>query len=325
MIFQATEQIRKFLPANISLDVENIAPYLNQAEQLYLGNVLGSEQLAALLDYSNDINTDEKLDALLQVCMPAVLHLAIYDNFDLLNVTFSDAGFRRSESETSKSLFGYQERNIKANLSKLGFNELDAILVFLEKNEADYPLWADSDACSLAYSNLLRNAAEFTAIYTPLRGSSLIFRLLKSALTETEDFDIKPILGEDLFDKLLEMVKDREIDLPDNSDYKKLLGVCQKPLAYLAIARGAETIGAGFTDIGLLFKTVEPGLDDIKASNDASNVASIVSKAYANGRGYITQLYSYLELNSDKFSEFVQPVDVSEYPDQTGKKVHTMY
>lgn len=325
MIFQSTEQVKQFLPANISLELSTLKPFIDAAEQKYLLMVLGDEQLDALLSYSQGINADEHLDALMQKCLAPVLFLAIFDGFDLLNVTFSDSGFRRPESETSKSLYGYQERNIKTFLSVNGYNGLDSILAFLEANEANYKLWADSTACSMAYTNLLRNAAEFTAIYSPLRGSSLIFRLLKSAITETEDFDIKPVLGIALFEKLLEMVKDRDIDIVANIEYKRLLAYVLKPLAYLSIARGADDIGAKFTDKGLLFESIEPGLDDTKAAADAENVQKIKQKAYNTGRGYLAALKTYLADNSTKFPDYVTPVDTSEYPDQSGKKIHTMY
>lgn len=325
MIFQTTDQIRQYLPANISLEVDTLKPYINAVEQQHLLSVLGAEQLDALLDYSNGVNTDEHLQPLLEKCLAPVLYLAIFTGFDLINVSFSDSGFRRNETDGSKSLYGYQERNIKEYLSTNGYNGLDNILTFLEANEADYPLWADSEACSLAYTNLIRNAAEFTAIYSPLRNSALIFRLLKSAITEVEDFEIKPLLGDDLYEMLLELVKDREINDVANLKYKKLLAEVNKPLAYLSIARGAHELGAKFTNRGLLFETVEPGADDVKAQAEAEKVARIVTNADRTGRGYLTTLRNYLIANATAFTEYVAPVDTSEYPDQTGKKVHTMF
>ena len=324
MIFQTTEQIKRFLPANISLDIATIKPFIEAVEQQHLRSVLGAEQLDALLDYSNGVNNDEHLEALLEKCFAPVLHLAIFTGFDLINVNLGDSGFRQNVTENAKSLYGYQERNIKEYLSLNGYNGLDSILSFLEANESHYPLWADSEACSLAYTNLIRNAAEFTAIYSPLRNSSLIFRLLKSAITEVEDFEIKPMLGDVLYETMLEMVKDREMNLVGNLKYKKLLAYVQKPLVYLSVAKGAEDLGAKFTNRGLLFETVDPGADDVKATAETEKVMRIVKHAEATGRGYLTSLRNYLIANAAEFTEYVAPVDISVYPDQSGKKIHTM-
>lgn len=328
MIIRNTAEVRQFLPANINLSIEGLKPFIEPVEQKYLVKVLGQEQYDIINEYASSTTADENKDKLIKQCIPPVVFLSVLEGFDLLNVELSDVGFRRSESEAKKSLYGYQERNIKAFLKNAGFNGLETLLKFLEDNIETYTVWADSDECTNAYDSLIRNATEFTKFWVQLKGSAIVFKQLKSAMQRAEDFQIRAVVGNTLIDTVKELIKDREIDNAENAKYKLLLPYIQKPLAYFTIHEGAEELGAKLTDKGLYFEQVDAGLipDNISETSPADKVAIIKEQAYNNGKRYIATLTDYLKAHSTDFATEYTPIStVIEVADQTNKKTFTAY
>lgn len=327
MIVKNTPEIRKHLPVNISLSIENLKPFLIRAELKYLIPTIGLEQYEALNAYAEAKEFDEDLDALMQVCIPPVIFLAVFEGYDLLNVEFSDSGFHRNETENKKGLYGYQERGIKAFLKNSGFNGLDAVLEFLEKNIDTYTLWADSEACSSVYDGLIRTAKEFTKFYVQLKDSSIVFRQMKSAMQRAEDFQIRCKIGNTIVDNIKELIKDREIDDPLNSKYKLLLPYIQKALAYLTINEAANELGVKLTDKGLYFEQVDAGLipDNISETSPDSKVETIKTQTFTYGRKYLTLLTDYLNAHTADFEEYTAISDEVIIADQSSKAIHTMY
>jgi len=326
MIVRNTAEVRQFLPANIELSIEGLKPFIEPVEQKYLVKVLGQEQYDIINEYASLNTADANKDALIKQCIPPVVFLSVLEGFDLLNVELSDIGFRRSESESKKSLYGYQERNIKAFLKNAGFNALETLLKFLEDNIEIYTVWANSDECTNAYDSLIRNATEFTKFWVQLKGSSIVFKQLKSAMQRAEDFQIRAVVGNILIDTVKELIKDREIDNVENAKYKLLLPYIQKPLAYFTIYEGADELGAKLTDKGLYFENITNGEDDVAETSQNDKVAIIKEQAYSNGKRYMATLLDYLKLHSIEFeTEYTQTSTLIEVSDQTDKKIYTAY
>lgn len=326
MIVNTTAEIRQYLPVNISLSIENLKPFIEPVEQKYLVKVIGQEQYDSINDYVKSNVYNEKNAALLKHCLPPVVFLSVLEGFDFLNVEFSDSGFHRNESDTKKGLYGYQERNIKSFLKNSGFNALENLLKFLEEHIDDYPKWADSDECTNAYDSLIRNATEFTKFWVQLKGSAIVFRQLKSAMQRAEDFHIRGLIGDKLIDSIKELIKDREIDLPEKNKYKLLLPYIQKPLAYLTVYEGADELGAKLTDKGLYFEEVSNSTDNISEVITSERIEIIKMQARTSGKIYLTNLIDYLNKHNVYFAEEYTPINNTVVvADQTDKKIYTAY
>lgn len=327
MIVKNTPEIRKHLPVNINLSIENLKPFIGRSEIKYLIPLLGLEQYEEIKAYADSNTTNEDLEKLLNVCIPPIVFLSVYEGYDLLNVEFSDSGFHRNETEGKKGLYGYQERNIKGYLKNTGFNGLENVLKFLEENIDTYEKWADSEACSSAYDGLIRTASEFSKFYVQLRDSSIVFRQMKSAMQRAEDFQIRCKIGDTIVDTVKELIKDREIDQPTNNKYKLLLPYIQKPLAYLTVYEAANELGVKLTDKGMYFEEVNAGLipDNISETSPDSKVEAIKTQTYAYGRRYLTLLANYLNDHAADFEEYTPISDDVVVADQSSKKTHTMY
>jgi len=132
-------------------DFNRLKPHIENAENRYIKPLLGLPMYYSLqefyeADYPQSPSDKEKLQKELLVKVQfATVHLAFFVGFDFLNISFTDAGFQRIETERTKGLFKYQEDSIKAYFSETGLNALDDVLVFLEVNIDSFEEFMNSE------------------------------------------------------------------------------------------------------------------------------------------------------------------------------------
>jgi hypothetical protein len=231
-----------------------------------------------------------------------LIHLTYWSGFQVLNATISDGGFKRTENEKVKSLFKYQEVELKEYFKTNGFNGLDEILFYLEteisKSEGEsvnFKSFADSDAWTILKSSFIPDTGTFNGIVF-INHSRLTFLRLKSPMQLVEDLDIKPVLGESIFNEIkLEMVKKTP-----SAKVTAILPYIQKAMAYLATAFLMEESGADLTEKGLYFESTTSGnnltINQQPAESDRINFLAKRNKAI--GTNYLEQLKSHLIANS---------------------------
>lgn len=331
MLVTTVNKIQEFLPTSVSISLERLLPFIDVAENKYLKEILGLSFLTELNNYANgSAEADAKMDVVLKYAQRAVTYLAFHEGFSVLNVSMKDTGFFRVEDGDNKSLFNYQEKDLREFFSKTGYNTLEDILEYMESNLTDFTTWAESDAYQEQRKHLINTAKDFTAIYRPLKNSRLVFLNMLSDLQAAEDFDIQPILGDSLFDMLKDLVLDKDIDKAEFIEYKKLLPKVQKPLAYFTIVRTVSNLGANFTDKGLFFATYENTDKNLKReTGDPDRTMALVNSAQADAERYAEKLSEYLTDNKDKlpeYAEFIGDDDTTYDPafDQTDKKIIRM-
>lgn len=331
MIVRNNAEIRKFLPASVSITFTRIEPFIEVAENKYLKEILEFEFLAELNNYyEGSAQETTEMDTVLKYAQRAVIYLAFYEGFDVLNVSIKDTGFFRKEDESNKSLFNYQERNLRDYFSKTGYNALEDILEYMEKNLSKFQTWANSEAYQNQRQHLINTAKDFTKIYRPLKNSRLVFLNMLSDLKAAEDFDIKQILGTELFEKLKDLVLDKDIEEPAFVEYKKLLPYVQDPLAYFTVVRAVKSLGANFTDKGLYFASFENTDKNFKReSQDVDKTLALIDGATSTAQQYVNVLEDYLNTNKTALPEYADYIgnDTEEFDpsfDNTDKKIVRM-
>lgn len=80
----------------------------------------------------------------------------------------------------------------------------------------------------LVSSNFIKNVSNIS--------DNISGKLIEPAIWEAQNEGLRGILGDDLEDKLENLVDSGDIDTPENINYKKLLLKCQYFLTYTAIA-----------------------------------------------------------------------------------------
>ena len=301
-----TAEIKIYLPVSVSMVFERPKPFIDVAENEYLKAVIGKDFLAELNDYyEGSIQDNEFWNQALEYAQRAIVYLAWYEGFDVLNVSMKDTGFVRAENENNKSLFNYQEKNLRTAFSKTGFNSLEQLIVYMEENISEFPTWKASDEYSEQKDYFINTSVRFTEIYNALRASRLVYMNILSDMTLAEDFDISPVIGPPLFAKMKTIIKDGTITETGNAAYLALLPYIQKPTAYYTIGRCVINLGANFQEKGLFFSSFEViDKNAQKEVQDPAKTLELIDTANDAARKYKDALIDYLDANKDDIPEY---------------------
>lgn len=237
-------ELQRVIKGSSAMDWIVFGPVLTDAFELFIRPLLGDEMTVKLTEsYKEDKNKD-----LIRLAQRANANLAIWYNFNELNTVLSSSGTQRHDSESFKTLYKYQERNLRDGYKTKGFDALDNILKFLESNISDYPEYKESKT----YQDRSRHivpSAEIINKYLPIDSSRLVFLRFLPHMNFVEETKIISYIGEDLFVALKE----------DEEKYRELREKLQPVVINLAAARLVRQTG-NITDRGLYFSAVMAGI-----------------------------------------------------------------
>jgi hypothetical protein len=279
-----TAEVKKILPVSITTDRERLWPFLEAAERKYILPILGRKLFDELQEFSRHptiwpsepLTTDNstgttdfscgttdqdviedsegsgsdkaKLTELLRLVRISEINLAYFLGFDLLNISISDLGFRRSESEYQKGLYKYQEERALSYFKTVGLDGIDDVLAYLEENLEYFENWEDTEAYTLRTGAIIPSTQVFNGI-CDISNSRLIFLRLQQFMQSVMDNDISAVLGE-----AVSLALTTELTKPDPAaEYLRLRDQIRKPLAFLSIALLIRTTGT-LTDKGFYFE-----------------------------------------------------------------------
>ena len=291
MLFSNVNEIKAILPIGVGNDFNRLKPHIENAENRYIKLLLGFDMYDALVslykaEESQTPSDDEKLRReLLGKIQFAIIHLAYHIGFDFLNISVTDAGFQRMETERTKGLFKYQEDAIKAFFAESGFNALDDVLTFLKINIDSFEEFKESKNFSKLITSFLPNVKVIEEVPFNIHRSNLIFLALKPSIAYIEDTAIRPVLGETIFATVKEEMANDQID----AKVLKLLPYIRKPLIYLASAMLMEETGATLYDKGLYFENNEDQqrAKVVKGPATEQRISVLVSRNRLIGNSYM--------------------------------------
>ncbi len=301
MLVRSTDHIRTVIPVNSGVDFHTFEPYVNAAEDQFMIPVLGTKLYDELDTAITEDNGTDAQKALLKRVRYSLVHLTMFKGFDMLNVQFDSSGFERLKDN---GIYRYQEENLKNTFKNEGYNGIDTLLEYLQKNITTFGSFVDS----AFYTNMKGNFFPTTFVFNQVYGignSRLVFLQVSKFFNQVIDFKIKPLLGETLYNLVVaEMKKTANQD----TQLMALVPYIQKPLAYLAVAEGFDELGLQITEKGLFFETQVDNSDShIKTAQISDNKRLVVlDKARLNGTRYLEVLLNFLKQNADSYPDFTQ-------------------
>lgn len=317
------EELRNFVSVSSSAEFNTLATHIQNAERDYLIPVIGQGLYDELQEfYDAEITgtgsgVQEETAHLLALCQSAVIHLAYWIGFDVLNAHVSDGGFKRTESASVKGLYKYQEGNLKDYFRTNGFNGLDTVLQYLEDKLADFGEFKLSAAYTVFKSAIIPKTADFNEIVF-INNSRLTFLRMKQHIALIEDIEIRLLLGDVAYTYVkAEIVKDTPA-----AKVTALLPYLRKPIAYLASAMLMEESGADLTDNGLYFTSAMAtnSNDTERKPAAADRIKILVARNRHIGNSYLDLLRTYLSVNATDWSDVATSTGKVLRRDNTGKK-----
>lgn len=322
MLFKNLDEIRPFIAVGSGTEFARLKPHIQNAESNFIYPILGND-LTTKIQQSFDQTEppvepySEKLPELLWLTQKAIIHLTYWIGFQVLNASISDGGFKRTESEKQKSLFKYQEDELKEYFKTTGFNALDDILIFIENNISEFPDFVNSESWTIRKTNFIPDTKSFDQIVF-INNCRLTFLRLNSYMKLIEDFYMIPILGQPLFDELKAEIIKKE---PSEKSLK-ILPYIQKPMAFFASAFLMEETGADLLDKGLYFESKTAGFlsNENKQPAQQEMIISLTKRNRLFAENYLERLKSFIRSNPEDFPEFSTLTGSVFRRDNTNKK-----
>jgi hypothetical protein len=324
MLFKTIEEVKEFLNVSTSVKFTTVKPSLDTAENEFLIPVLGEGMYNELQEYYSSLpiaeptEVQEATGKLLRLAQNAVVHIAYWYGFDLLNTFIEEGGFNRLEGGKFKGLYKYQEENLKAYFKNSGFNALDTMLAYLDgEDKAYFAEFHESETGLELKGMFIPNTDVFNKIYY-IGKSRLIFMRMKPYMSLVEDTQLRQVLGEDNY----VFVKEEMVKAQPDVKVVALLPYVRKPIAYLSTALLMEDSGAELGDKGLYFE----GRSGVTLSDTqilpatAERINLLVKRNRAIGEGFINALQQYLLDHAIDWGNYAMPVGSFPRRDNDGKR-----
>lgn len=343
MLIKTIQEIQVVANISLATDIDTLSPHLAAAEITHIRQLLGADMYAALISYHADsskykitdpvddieltivqgsgsgtgqVTAEEKAWALvLYLTQRSIAYLALWKGFDILNAYISDGGFRRQEGEKFKSLFKYQEDNIKNMLFETGFNTLDQILEFLETNISHFS--AFKTQLQKYKSRIMPDTKTFSDHYN-INNSHIVFERLRQHMKTVEDLTLTPVVGEANMALVFSELKKQD----PAAKVLRILPYLRDCVAWFSTAMLMEESGTELTARGLYLKGVKSiSNSDLVINADENRVKELIKRNYARGNEYIGRLEKYLRENSNDWDISASPRSAYLHNrDNSGKK-----
>lgn len=305
MIFSAkkwadSDELNRFIPVSAGLSFDKVESSLEDAFRLFVLPLFGQDLSDDIRSYYDNPDASDLQHALLEECQRAVANLAFWYNYTELNIRITDQGMQRQESDGSfKQAYKYQEDALKHSFKNKGFNALDRMIEFLDVHQDEFPHYKDSPAYARRTRSIVRNTAEVDRTYF-INNSHIIFLRLKPYFKLVEETVLQPVLGTDLYDKLVTSLQEEKKDLGSTTT-EELRSRCATFVILKSIAELIRATGS-LTDRGLYFVQLLAGDGNTSAAPaDREDALSMAAHVELNAKAYHDLLVKFIETSLPEF------------------------
>jgi hypothetical protein len=286
------QEIKQYIAVSKAISFEKMESPLRNAFELFLVSLLGESMTERLQEIYDSENREEKEEKLLCLAQRANANLAFFYEFDEINLRITDSGFQRQDTESFKSLFKYQENHLKQNFKNVGFNALDNLLVFLEKETEVFPEYLQSPSYISSKGSIVRNTEEVNRTYF-INESRIVFLRLRTHFDFAEKAILHPALGDKLYEELKRRL--REGDETEKTKTEELRIRSGQVIIAEAVRRLLMETGS-LTDRGLYFTSIHGGAntDENEKPVEVERLSSQVRQAEMDREVYLTSLMKYV-------------------------------
>jgi len=257
------------VPTSASLSFDKMEGSLQNAADMFLLPLLGTAMMAALDDIYDDENATETETQLLTICQLAEANLAMWYNFDALQLRITDQGFQRQGSDDWQQAYKYQEDRLRDGFKVKGFNALDQLLEFLEEHIEDFTDYEESPAHVARGAAIVKNTAEVDN-WVYINHSRLIYLRMANEFPTVEETVLRPAMGDSLFEAFLGWLEDGGYPETYSVTLEQLRKKCARVVVTAAAVRLIQLTGS-LTERGLYFQAVAASGSDNNSRTPADD------------------------------------------------------
>lgn len=247
--------LKKVVKINATIPYESIAPYINDAVDIYIEPQVGN----VIIEIA-DTGSDEKLkDKILRCLGPLTLALAT----DELGIQFGDSGITVDNQRDKRS--PANEAKIaaaKQNLFFRGMQALDRLLDYLEHNKTRYPDYADHISITSQLPCFIRSAQEYQDIgLVNIDYSTLTYRTILPTIRQLQERHVREMLTDELYNRLLDAT---ELDVKSKILHEYVIRYLANKAAELYTSQTSrqERSGTGHPEYQPVIRPLYQDMDD---------------------------------------------------------------
>lgn len=301
MIVKDETTVAKYVTINSSVTYETLKPFLNQAERKEIKSLIGVAQVTVF-----DINTapaDPIVNEAYELCQEAICYFAMYRALPHISVQITESGIFAASNQDAQQITDKQYKELQRNFKRQGHEALDEMLKVMEANISKFTEWT-ADASYTSFKNLLVNTTNTFNNYYNIFESRQTFIALKPEILIVESQFIEAAVQPEL---LAALKATQTVD--ERKNVKKLL---QQAIVAFTISKVVEN--------GLFVLSAEGihvRFDVLPYEQVHSNISLKINdflvhtrtNKVSEGEQYLKKAMAIITANTDKFTEYVAPVD----------------
>lgn len=308
MFFLSTEEIKEHVAVNTTFDWEDIRPQLSQGLSQHIMPAIGRTFTAQLLgayethSQGQGDATEAELLAIAKI-QAALAPYAVYLWVPIGYVQQSAMGIQEASSEHSSPARQWVTYDLRKALLDQADVALEDLLAFLEENADDYPGWKNSDSYTRLSAGFISSATELSEEVN-VSGSRRLFLMLKPYLRRTQKLYIKPVLGNMLYQHLLDtklndQLADEEILLLDE---------IKTSLAHLTLAKAIPELSLEIGEEGIKLASASNGLQQRNSPSGSRGDTTLLSahqqSLQQDGEALLDSLKEFLFTHEEDYPMF---------------------
>lgn len=272
-LFKNTDELKTFLPKIVGDVLDHVLTFVDDATEQFIRKYLGDEQYDALQEaYTANDMTDAQR-ALLPYVQKPLARFAMLYYFDQGQTLKTKSGIRIVITDEMKTAFKWQIEDEKESYRELGYQSIEALIKFLDKNIEDYTTYAESVAFENNREHFINYASDYQNFYD-IDSSRNIFETMRPQMRFVENNWVKETLGKEYYDELKEKIVDDDLVADDEA----IMSDLKSGIAHFTIARAIITNAVKIDHNGVM---VRQRLGDTRDTNINRNPATELQKSPA--------------------------------------------
>jgi len=289
------EELKKFLPVNVTFNFKTLAPSLAVCEEKYLISLLGKETFKTIYEAYNSSSSDTVLKEAVEKAQYALIYLAIWQDYDLLALQISDSGAQANFNKDNRA-YKYQEINLKNTLKNNGFNMLDSLLEVIESNIDKFEAFKTHENYTKNIDSLIKTTFDLNRIFNTAN-SRLVFIKMKYFIENVEKTILLHRIGKDFFSELI----------LNTEAVQPVIGNIKKYIVYRAISDGISELGKNPTERGLMFEQEVSNRDNFSEIKPIIGSELTKTLAYYDkmAENFMSTAIDFMKKNPEDFPKFI--------------------
>lgn len=303
---------RNYVKVNINSNIDTLKPAIAEAERRFIIPLIGKPLFDLLDTYVNDGGSDEDYEELLKQVEIPLANLAYWLHIPAGAVLMSDGGIHQLSNDNQKSASEARIEDLKESVAQAGFDALDNLLEFLEENKSEYTEWIDTPGYTVFHELFISTAKEFSIHYN-INNSRRTFLALRHIIKHVQETHVKKVLGDDLYDEILEQLTDDGSSEALTDENQTLLNFIRPAMAYLTIADATAELPLDFRGNGIMLHSTESTMENARVIKPAelARLQTIETKSTQKGNDYLKRLELWLNANAADYPLYTAPSDDS--------------